>query len=121
MSREIPPDGLYHGTELLSPYHERRNWPISDPPACYDIRSQPTITPGQLVQWIRHPDTDLKPGWFTPHYVNKHFGIVLKTRWVLDDWVRYDNKEPALYPEALILWADGDTTNTSHGALCAVE
>jgi len=121
MNRAIPNDSEYDGSELLSPYHERRNWPIHDPPGIYEISEQPIVTPGQLVEWIKHPDADAKPGWYTPHYVNKHVGLILKTRWVLADWMRYDKKEPKLYPEALILWGDGEMTNTSHGAVRAIE
>ena len=79
------------------------------------------MMPGQLVQWVKHPDTDAEPGWYTPHYVNKHVGIVLKTRWTLADWLSYENKDPTIYPEALILWADGETTNTSHSAICDLK
>ena len=118
---KIPTDGLYDGSESLSSFHDRRNWPINDPPSIYQKSGEPTVMPGQLVQWVKHPDTDAEPGWYTPHYVNKHVGIVLKTRWTLADWVPYDNKDPTIYPEALILWADGETTNTSHSAICDLK
>jgi hypothetical protein len=35
--------------------------------------------------------------------------------------VRWDRKQPKLYPEALILWGDGETTNTSQSLLRAIE
>lgn len=52
---------------------------------------------------------------------NKHVGLVLMTRWVLADWDRFDKKEPKVFPEALILWGDGETTNTSQSCLKVIE
>lgn len=118
---KIPTDGVYDGSERLSEYHERRQWPIGEPSTLYECVGVPSLVPGQLIQWVKHPNADMESGWHVPHYERKHVGLVLKTRWVLADWMRYDKKEPKLYPEALILWADGETTNTSHEGLRAIE
>lgn len=118
---KIPTDGEYDGSVRLSEYHERRNWPIGAPSVLYECMGAASLSPGQLVQWDRHPNADMEAGWHVPHYTNKHLGLVLKTRWVLANRGRYDKKEPKLYPEALILWGDGETTNTSHEALRAIE
>jgi hypothetical protein len=118
---KIPTNAVYDGSERLSEYHERRHWPIQAPTELYEHASAASLSPGQLVQWVMHPNADMEAGWNVPLYTNKCVGLVIKTRWVLADWMRHDKKEPKLYPEALILWADGETTNTSHGALCAIE
>lgn len=58
---------------------------------------------------------------------NKWTGVVLLTRWVWADWADRDIalgragckklKKRMIYPEALILWEDNDTTNTSQSCL----
>ena len=95
----------------------RTAWPIDDPPLEQERSCEPTLKPGDLVGWVEHPDAKLKDGWYTPIWRDKHVGLVLMTRWVLADWIRHDKKEPKLFPEALILWGDGGTTNTSHPCL----
>jgi hypothetical protein len=94
----------------------RSAWPIAEPPDSWKRSDEPTLKPGDLVGWVKHPDADLREGWYTPVWQSKHVGFVLMTRWVLPE-MHHDEKEPELYPEALILWGDGDTTNTSHQCL----
>ena len=111
----------------LESYEQRENWrlggigrtawPIDDPPLEQERSCEPTLKPGDLVGWVEHPDAKLKDGWYTPIWRDKHVGLVLMTRWVLADWDKFDKKEPKLFPEALILWGDGGTTNTSHPCL----
>lgn len=97
--------------------HYKSAWPIDDPPSNFHRRDEPTLNPGDLVGWVKHPDADLKEGWYTPMWRDKHNGLVLMTRWVVADWLSHEGKEPDLFPEALILWNDGDTTNTSQACL----
>lgn len=95
----------------------RTAWPIGEPPSEWKRADEPTVKPGDLVGWKKHPDADLKPGWYTPVWRDKHIGLVLMTRWVLADWDKFYKGEPKIYPEALILWGDGGTTNTSQACL----
>lgn len=110
----------------LEPYEQREDWrwaayrtawPIDAPPPNVQRSCEPTLKPGDLVGWVEHPDAKLKDGWYTPMWKDKHTGLVLLTRWALADWAHHDKKDPKLYPEALILWGDGETTNTSHPCL----
>lgn len=95
----------------------RRYWPIDEPDTGYAMRGAPSVLPGDIVTWDRHPDdTQGDRIYYSPFYVNKTVGLVLLTRWTLMDWADYEEREK-LYPEALILWEDGDTTNTSHACL----
>lgn len=102
--------------EWRGPEH-RTAWPISSPPPGWERSCEPTLKPGDLIGWVRHPDADLEDGWYTPMWRNKHVGLVLMTRWVLADWDRFDKKEPKVFPEALVLWGDDETTNTSQSCL----
>lgn len=95
----------------------RTAWPIDAPPPDVQRSCEPNLRPGDLVGWVEHPDSRLADGWYTPMWKDKHTGLVLLTRWVLADWAHHDKKDPKLYPEALILWGDGGTTNTSHPCL----
>jgi hypothetical protein len=95
----------------------RTSWPIGEPPSDWERSDDPTLKPGDLVGWKVHPDAGLSPGWYTPAFRDKHIGLVLMTRWVLADWVRFDKKDPKIFPEALVLWGDGDTTNTNQSCL----
>jgi len=95
----------------------RTAWPIDAPPPDVQRSCEPSLKPGDLVGWVEHPDSRLADGWYTPIWKDKHTGLVLLTRWALTDWAHHDKKDPKLYPEALILWGDGGTTNTSHPCL----
>lgn len=114
---EVPDLESYEQREDWRQPLYRTSWPISEPPGEWFRADEPTIKPGDLVSWKKHPDADLAPGWFTPAFRNKHVGLVLMTRWVLADWDRIDKKEPKIFPEALVLWGDGETTNTSQSCL----
>lgn len=114
---EVPDLETYEQREEWRQRTYRTCWPIDDPPEDWERSCEPTLKPGDLVGWVRHPDADLSPGWYTPIWRDKHVGLVLMTRWVLADWMRHDKEDPKLYPEALILWGDGETTNTSQSCL----
>jgi len=114
---EVPDLESYEHREDWRRLENRTAWPIDAPTPLFQRSGDPTLKPGDLVGWVEHPDAKLKNGWYTPMWKDKHTGLVLMTRWVLADWMRWDRKEPTLYPEALILWGDGGTTNTSHACL----
>jgi hypothetical protein len=118
---EVPDLESYEQREDWRQPENRTAWPIDDPPPGREMSSKPKLKSGDLVEWVQHPDSSLKDGWYTPMWKDKHVGLVLLTRWVLSDWVRWDRKQPKLYPEALILWGDGGTTNTSQSLLRAIE
>ncbi len=118
---EVPDLESYEQREGWRGPEHRTAWPISSPPPGWERSCEPTLKPGDLICWTRHPDADLKEGWYTPMWRNKHVGLVLMTRWVLADWDRFDKKEPKVFPEALILWGDGETTNTSQPCLKVIE
>lgn len=69
---------------------------------------------GDLVSWEKHPDDGYGKSRM---FENKRTGIVIATRWVLCDWMKPKKESLSLLPEALILWEDGETTNTTHGCL----
>jgi hypothetical protein len=100
-----------------SPY--RRHWPIEEDPP-FSAYHKPTIQPGEVVVWKKHPDADLKDGWYTPIWRNKSVGLVIATRWVKVDWDQGQNGEIYCVPEATIRWNDGDTTNTSQELLRSI-
>jgi hypothetical protein len=114
---QVPDIESYEQREDWRQLTYRTAWPISSPPDEWLRSGEPTIQPGDLVGWIKHPDADLKEGWYTPAFRDKHVGLVLMTRWILADWMRFDGKAATLVPEACILWGDGDVTNTSHSCL----
>lgn len=114
---KVPDLESYEQREEWRRHSYRSAWPIAEPPDRWERGCEPTLKPGDLVGWVKHPDSDLREGWYTPAWRDKHVGLVLMTRWVLADWLNYDRKDLKLYPEALILWGDGDTTNTSHQCL----
>ena len=114
---EVPDLESYEHRETWRLDAFRAAWPIEEPPPLFQRSCDPTLRPGDLVCWVEHPDAKLKDGWYTPIWRDKHVGLVLMTRWVLADWDKFDKKEPKIYPEALILWGDGETTNTSQSCL----
>ena len=114
---EVPDLESYEQRETWRQSVYRAAWPIEEPPSLFQRSCDPTLRPGDLVGWVEHPDAKLKDGWYTPIWCDKHVGFVLMTRWVLADWDKFDKKEPKIYPEALILWGDGGTTNTSQSCL----
>lgn len=117
MQTEVPDLESYEQREEWRKSIYRTAWPIDAPPSNWERSGEPTLKPGDLVGWVKHPDADLKDGWHTPAWRNKHVGLVLMTRWMLADWLKLDKKEPKLFPEALVLWGDGGVTNTSHPCL----
>jgi hypothetical protein len=80
---------------------------------------KPNIRVGDLVAW------DLSSGprnmWWTARFGINPTGIVLDTRWSLADWnstgVTNNIKDWKYFPEACVLWCNGELTNTSFGAL----
>lgn len=119
---QVPDRETYEQTDPSSrAFTYRDRWPIASPPPEWERSDEPTVKPGDLVAFKVHPDDGLAEGWYTPIWRNKRIGLVLMTRWVLADWMRHDKKEPKLYPEALILWGDGETTNTSQSCLKVFE
>ena len=118
---EVPDLESYEQREDWRLPVNRTAWPIDAPPPERARSCEPTLKSGDLVEWIQHPDASLKDGWYTPMWKDKHVGLVLLTRWILADWVRWDRKQPKLYPEALVLWGDGGTTNTSQSLLRVIE
>ena len=105
----------YEG-RFLPPSYEiyRRHWPMDTPTNKFPITSGPSLRAGDLVSWEKHPDDGYGKSRM---FENKRTGIVIATRWVLCDWMKPKKESLSLLPEALILWEDGETTNTTHGCL----
>jgi hypothetical protein len=98
-----------------SPYC--RFWPIDEKPP-FKTFDEPSILLGEVVLWKEHPDANLKPGWYTPFWKNKHMGLVIGTRWVKVDWDQ--SRDFYCVPEAVVRWNDGETTNTSQSLLRSI-
>jgi len=93
----------------MNPWDYPRRLLISEtPPLRIDERIFVTLTPGDLVVWKRN-ESDR---WGA--------GLVVQTHWVLNDWntrgTEVDHTKWCYIPEALISWASGDFTYTSHNA-----
>ena len=98
----------------MNPRHYPRRLPISEtPPLKIDGSISVTLTPGDLVVWKRN-ESDR---WGA--------GLVVQTHWVLNDWntrgTEMDHTKWCYIPEALISWASGDFTYTSHSAVRVVS
>lgn len=79
------------------------------------VRYKPIVFPGELVRWS-------VPQGFDPYYYSMSLGprargLVIETRWTLVDW--YDMKEEDFHycPESVVLWNDGQVTQSHHAAL----
>jgi hypothetical protein len=104
----------YEGMDGI-PY--RRFWPIDSPPRDeFEVTAEPSINPGDLVVWGDDTESSLFRG-----LDRKRIGIVLMSRWVLADWIYVENQAPKIMPECLVLWDDGEKTNTSHVCLRIAE
>ena len=114
---EVPDLESYEQREDWRQNVYRTAWPIDTPSPLFQRSCEPTLQPGDLISWMKHPDAGLMDGWYTPRWRDKHVGLVLMTRWVLADWLAHEGKEMKIFPEALILWGDGETTNTSQSLL----
>jgi len=98
----------------MNPWDYPRRLPISEtPPLKIDGSISVTLTPGDLVIWKRN-ESDR---WGA--------GLVVQTHWVLNDWqhagTEMDHTKWCYIPEALISWASGDFTYTSHSAVRVVS
>lgn len=80
-------------------------------------RGEPHLIPGNLVTWADH----LFETTSAKYYHNKRVGTVLECRWCLADWMRTEGKEVDYFPEAVVLWNDGETTNTSQACLIKIS
>lgn len=112
-------DDYYDKLDYRRSRAPRRHWPIDEPDRSYRLVEVPTVAPGDLVRWQTHPDEGVKQSartLYSPFYVNKTVGLILLTRWTRMDWGN-EAEAQNVYPEALVLWEDGDTTNTSHACL----
>jgi hypothetical protein len=124
--RPIPePDDYYQTNKEYSDAH-RSAWPI-DVDSGLSFTQDVTVNPGDLVSWIDHPDNDMSRGKLlalrSMFYMNKTVGIVLRVRWrrlIVSAYPDEPERE-CVYPEALVLWEDGGTTDTSHSMLKQLE
>lgn len=114
----LPDTDIYYDKDEYSWRRPRRHWPINEPDMTLTCHGAPSIEPGDVVVWKQHPDDteDTSRVFYSPFYMNKTVGLVLLTRWTRMDWGT-EEEVNTLYPEALVLWEDGDTTNTSHPCL----
>jgi hypothetical protein len=88
-------------------YGANRYYPINVKPPL-PTRGRPTLKPGDIVKWKTEP-------WWTHKDV---VGTVIRTRWTLMDWATdFLVANGKFYPEAQILWCNGETTNTHHLAV----
>jgi hypothetical protein len=87
--------------------------PINEKPPLKTRGGKPFLKKGDLVQWQKYPSIARCPD-------EKIVGTVLEVRWCLADWMRSEGKEVDYYPEAVILWNDGDTSNTSQNCLVKI-
>lgn len=86
------------------------------PPA--RTREKSTLLAGDLVVWKPDVGTDFNR---RPYYMNKVIGTVVESRWTLMDWDASPHERTRenseYYPEAVVMWNDGETTNTSQNCL----
>lgn len=102
-------------TNYLDPETGCPRWlPINEKPPLKTRGGKPFLKKGDLVQWQKDPSA--RGRWFD----EKTVGTVLEARWCLADWMRSEGKEVDYYPEAVILWNDGDTSNTSQNCLVKI-
>lgn len=102
-------------TNYLDPETGYPRWlPIHEKPPLKARGDKPFLKKGDLVQWPGAPG--LLGRWFD----EKTVGTVLEARWCLADWMRHEGREVHYYPEAVILWNDGDTSNTSQACLVKI-
>lgn len=89
--------------------------PISEtPPVKYKPEKDAVkIKLGDLVVW-KDIKKDSSDDWF---YKDRKCGIVLDVRWALCDWIRIPEDSIEYYAEAVVLWDNRDTTQTSVEAL----
>lgn len=70
-----------------------------------------TVIPGDLVTWKHLSNRDN----------NKYLGIVLDSKWILEDWtdLKCENPNPRkmFFPQATVQWNTGETTSVSHVTL----
>lgn len=78
-------------------------------------RGEPKLKIGDLVVWYKNDS------WFAQRFGHNPVGLVLDSRWMLMDW---DNKgcttdtiKWSYAPEAVILWSNGELTNSSQSAV----
>ena len=85
------------------------------PPA--KIFSPSTLLAGDLVVWKPQIRNDVRGR----HYASKIVGTVVESRWSLRDWdepgIERTRESSEYYPEAVVMWCDGETTNTSQDCL----
>lgn len=98
----------------MNPWEHPRRLPITEmPPLKIDGRIRVSLTPGDLVIWRQN----VSDRWGV--------GLVVQTQWVLNDWntrgTELDTSKWCYIPEALISWASGDFTHTSHNAVRVVS
>lgn len=98
----------------MNPWDYPRRLPIAEkPPLRIDDRLSVSLLPGDLVVWKRNESNR----WGA--------GLVIQTQWVLNDWntrgTETDVSKWCYIPEALISWASGDFTHTSHNAVRVVS
>lgn len=91
-----------------------RRLPIDEvPPLRIDIDIPVTLSVGDLVVWKQSQSER----WGA--------GLVIETHWVLNDWntrgTETDTSMWCYIPEALISWASGDFTHSSHNAVRIVS
>lgn len=102
-------------TNYLDPETGCPRWlAIHEKPPLKARGDKPFLKPGDLVQWQKDPS--VRGRWFDEKIV----GTVLEARWCLADWMRNEGKEVEYYAEAVILWNDGETSNTSQGCLVKI-
>lgn len=111
----MPEPGLYYGIDSVFDSRYRRFWPIESP-GNHPQRSKPRVVPGDIVHWNKTDRTH-----WSEAEMRKTTGLVLMVRWCLADWIYNPNKKTELMPEALVLWNDGETTNTSHECLVKLD
>ena len=130
--RTIPHPDDYYQTNKEYKASFRSAWPIEEDPGLIST-IEVSVSPGDLVTWIDHPDNDMGKGKMLAlrslYFQNKTVGVVLRTRWRVYPVSSYSNLSDEgagrptenVYPEALVLWEDGGTTDTSHAMLKQLE
>lgn len=84
----------------------------------FQTRETPTICTGDLVKWrIRRTSN---PAYYS-RLGHDARGLVLETRWSLCDYPYGDKIEYYYYPEAVIMWNDGEVTCSHHATVRKVQ
>ena len=90
---------------------QQPRWVAMDQQPPLTSRGAPHLNVGDLVTW----NTSIA------HVLTQVVGTVLEVRWCLADWMILDEKEIDYFPEAVVMWNDGATTNTSQNCLTKNE